>query len=253
MAAALDVDHPAPNKGDPIPNGWHGAFFTPAGRLSELREDGLHLGDRDAPPLPIPPSQVVMRRYRFHDALRIGDELTKEREIAEVSVDETHSPPQGAIVIRETISSSRGPAITEDLVRIMGDTPLPTDGPSVPDDPTKADWQRTYEPDPMMMFRLSAVRFNAHRIHYDRPYTTEVEGLPGLVVPNTLISALMTELCRTEAPDRPLATFDYRVDARIYDLGPFTIFAQPHNDRVQLWSTGHDGVLGTIAEARFAS
>jgi 3-methylfumaryl-CoA hydratase len=34
-------------------------------------------------------------------------------------------------------------------------------------------------PDPVLLFRYSALTFNGHRIHYDRSYVTEVEGYPG--------------------------------------------------------------------------
>jgi 3-methylfumaryl-CoA hydratase len=36
--------------------------------------------------------------------------------------------------------------------------------------------------DPVMLFRYSALCFNGHRIHYDQPYATQVEGYPALVV-----------------------------------------------------------------------
>ena len=87
-------------------------------------------------------------------------------------------------------------------------------GPGEADKPPalleKATWSRTYESNPVMIFRLSAVRFNSHRIHYDRDCTTTKEGCPGLVVPVTLISYLMMKLCRAEAPERSLTAFGYR-------------------------------------------
>jgi len=74
-----------------------------------------------------------------------------------------------------------------------------------------------------MMFRQSAVIFNTHRVHYDRDYATKVEGHPGLVVPVTLVSALILELCRANTPDRRIISFAYRSLKRVFDLGPFTV------------------------------
>ena len=51
-------------------------------------------------------------------------------------------------------------------------------------------------PEPTLLFRFSAVTFNAHRIHYDREYATNVEGYPGLVVHGPLTAVLLLELVR---------------------------------------------------------
>jgi 3-methylfumaryl-CoA hydratase len=45
-----------------------------------------------------------------------------------------------------------------------------------------SDFSERYLPDATMLFRYSAITFNAHRIHYDLPYARDVEGYPELVV-----------------------------------------------------------------------
>jgi len=47
--------------------------------------------------------------------------------------------------------------------------------------------ERVYEPDTIDLFFYNAALWNAHRIHFDLPYATEVEGYPGLVVPGPLM------------------------------------------------------------------
>jgi acyl dehydratase len=44
------------------------------------------------------------------------------------------------------------------------------------------------------LMRWSAATENWHRIHYDAPYATEVEKLPGLLVSGNLKQQLMTDL-----------------------------------------------------------
>ena len=56
------------------------------------------------------------------------------------------------------------------------------------------------QPDDVLLFRYSALTFNAHRIHYDRRYATEVEGYPGLVVHGPLIATLLMDLLRRNQP-----------------------------------------------------
>ncbi len=47
--------------------------------------------------------------------------------------------------------------------------------------------KRAFRPDNVQLFLYNAVLFNAHRIHFDYPYATEVEGYPGLVVAGPLL------------------------------------------------------------------
>jgi hydroxyacyl-ACP dehydratase HTD2-like protein with hotdog domain len=43
-------------------------------------------------------------------------------------------------------------------------------------------------------FRMSAVMWNAHRVHFDHQYATEVEGHPGVLVPANLLSSYLCEV-----------------------------------------------------------
>jgi len=249
LAATLDVDHPVPAKGDAIPSMWHGAFFPPLAPMSALRGDGQPGGRGITPPVPLPRRSLMGVRAEFPDPIRIGDELVKISEVADVVVDA--AGPTVLVTMRETISTARGPAVIEerDLLYFGADGPGARAAP--PSVPEAAAWRRDFESDPVMMFRASAVRFNSHRVHYDRDYTTKVEGMPGLVVPLTLTSALMAEMCRAEMPDRVITAFAYKSAKRIFDTGPFAIFGAPGNDGATLWARDHEDALCVTAEARF--
>ena len=47
--------------------------------------------------------------------------------------------------------------------------------------------QRQFKPDNVQLFLYNAILWNAHRIHFDETYTTEVEGYPGLVIAGPMI------------------------------------------------------------------
>lgn len=49
-------------------------------------------------------------------------------------------------------------------------------------------------PTSVQLFRYSAATWNAHRIHYDRPYA-ESEGYPGVLVQSHLHGAFLARLC----------------------------------------------------------
>src|ERR1700710_871601 len=83
-------------------------------------------------------------------------------------------------------------------------------------------WPRPIRPEPVTLFRYSALTFNPHRIHYDRPYAMNTEGYPGLVVHGQFSQQCLLDLLRDNT-DRPIATFTMRARAPIFDDAPFTL------------------------------
>lgn len=63
-----------------------------------------------------------------------------------------------------------------------------------------------------LLFRFSALTFNAHRIHYDHPYAVQHEGYAGLVVHGPLQAALLLNQSAVLLGKLP-ARFDYRCTA----------------------------------------
>jgi 3-methylfumaryl-CoA hydratase len=81
------------------------------------------------------------------------------------------------------------------------------------------DWELALPTGPTLLFRYSALTYNAHRIHYDRRYATEEEGYPGLVVHGPLQATAAAELCRRYVPERKLRSFRFRAVRPAFD-GP---------------------------------
>ena len=97
------------------------------------------------------------------------------------------------------------------------------------------------QPDEAVLFRFSALTYNAHRIHYDHPYATGVEGYPGLVVHGPLLALLLLELPRRYAPEREVVAFDYRLRQPAFAGSPV------------LAAGGPDGALTVGAPGRVPS
>ena len=104
----------------------------------------------------------------------------------------------------------------------------------------------------MLLFRYSALTFNGHRIHYDQPYVTTVEGYPGLIVHGPLIATLLLDLARREAPDRRLARFEFRAVSPLFDIAPFTVNGVPSAAGCKLWAANPDGKLAMEGTGVFA-
>ena len=129
----------------------------------------------------------------------------------------------------------------------------PTAGASAPP-PTMApktwSWERKINPDPVLLFRYSALTFNGHRIHYDRRYVTEVEGYPGLVVHGPLIATLLLDLLHREMPDADVSRFQFKAIRPLFDLEAFSVYGRTgEGNTVQLWARDHEGWLAMEATA----
>ncbi len=165
---------------------------------------------------------------------------------------EGRAGPLVFVVVRNEIGNADGMALSEeqDLVyRGHGkpDEPAPTPQP-VPAGPK---WERVIRPDDVLLFRYSALTFNAHRIHYDYRYATKVEGYPGLVVHGPLIATMLLDLLRRNVPEANVARFSFRAVSPLFDTGPFRVCGKPEMDgrTISLWARNEAGGLATIASA----
>src|SRR5205085_4085696 len=114
---------------------------------------------------------------------------------------------------------------------VYRNAPKPGDAPAAAK-PAPADgtWTRRLTPDAVLLFRYSALTFNGHRIHYDHPYVTGVEGYPGLIVHGPLLGTLQIELARRSNPGRTPASFEFRALSPVFAGASFTVEARHEAD-----------------------
>src|SRR5262249_25161848 len=121
-------------------------------------------------------------------------------------------------------------------------------GAAAVEPPPTPTWARALIPDAVMVFRYSAITFNAHRIHYDADYTREVEGHPALVVNGGLTTLLVLELARAKL-GRPLATVATRNVKPLYVGRPVTVCGTAAGDKAELWVLDDGGAVALKASA----
>src|SRR3989442_4137000 len=254
FAATLGLEKAPTDKGEAVRPGWQGGFFPPSHRPRQMREDGQASGGGLIPAIPLPRRRIGGTRMTFHEPLRVGDEIKKVTEIADMQIDAGPNGAMVTIIEKSSISSSRGLAVVEERDMMMLSEARADAAPkAAPAVPAEAKWKRVFEPKTPLLFRFSAIRFNSHRIHYDRDYVTKVENLPGLVVQTSLICQLMIEMCRSEVPNRPLTYFGFQTARQTYDTGNFTIAGTPGADgrEAALWSLDANGNVTMTATAKF--
>ena len=255
------LDNPrVPKEGDPVPPMAHWCFFQPRVPASQIGPDGHPQRGGFMPPVPLPRRMFGGARTKYLKPLHIGEKLSRVSRITDVQIKTGRTGTLVICTVDNDIAGENGVAMTEQWDIVYRDNP-PADakdsrGNSGRTNPAPADhaWKREIRPDPVMLFRYSAITFNGHRIHYDRKYVMEVEGYPGLIVHGPLTATFLLELALEHNAGRKLTGFSFQARAPLFDTAPFFVAGKPGGDGngAELWSITPEGNLGTLATATFA-
>jgi 3-methylfumaryl-CoA hydratase len=253
LAATLDRPALRPAVGSRLPALWHWLYFLPLYAQSDVGPDGHAERGGFLPPVSLPRRMWAGSQFEFSRPLRVGDAITRRSTIVDVTEKQGRSGPLVFVKVRHEIHciGESLPALVEFHDLVYRDAPLAGAATPPPTPAAKSSpWERTITPDPVLLFRYSALTFNGHRIHYDRRYVTEVEGYPGLVVHGPLIATLLLDLLRREMPDADVSRFQFKAIRPVFDLASFSVCGDPGDGKtVQLWAKDHEGWLTMDATA----
>src|SRR3970040_514171 len=161
LAATLDRDDPMPKMGDPLPVGWHQILFPRVVRHAQIGADGHPQRGDFLPPVPLPRRMFAGKRITIRAALRVGDEVRRESTIKDIILKQGRTGQMVFVTVATDISSPRGIAISEEQDIVYREEPAPNaPAPAPQPAPNNAAWQQTVTPDPVMLFRFSALTFN---------------------------------------------------------------------------------------------
>jgi len=241
LSALLDRDDPAPRAGDAAPPLAHWLYFPPDYRQSEVGPDGHALKGSFLPPVPLPRRMWAGSRLEFLRPLVLGSAIRKRSTIRDVVVKEGRSGALVFVTVRHEVSDDGGLVVADehDIV-FRGESALaPARSPA----PRGETWRREIHPDPVLLFRYSAVTSNSHRIHYDHPYATKVEGYAGLVVHGPLLATLLIDLLRRNMPAASVKTFAFRASKPLFDTAAFETCGLPDEGarEARLWTRDAEG------------
>jgi 3-methylfumaryl-CoA hydratase len=261
MSALLDRDN-ALQEGDRLPPLWHWLYFLPAAKQSELGEDGHPKRGGFLPPVPLPRRMWAGGSLDFIAPIHVGETLTRSSFIQSITPKKGRGGDLVFVCVEHQYHGEQGLCLRETHDIVYRDHADPTDPPlpqvaAATMTETGKDaaevWSQDTVPDDVLLFRYSALTFNAHRIHYDRKYASEVEGYPGLVVHGPLIATLLLDLLGQHT-DKTIKRFSFKAVRPIFDCADqrrMRVNAQMHSDgnHCRLWAQDHQDWLTMQADA----
>jgi 3-methylfumaryl-CoA hydratase len=252
LAATLNHDPALLVEGTTLPPLYHWLYFPSLALQSELARDGhARLGDF-MPPVPLPRRMFAGARVDYHGDLRIGAPVERVARIQAVRYKEGRSGPLVFVTVRYELRDAEGLKLVEeqDIAYRPATSAAPDRPSSVASTATPADFGREIVPDETLLFRFSALTFNAHRIHYDLPYTRD-EGYPALVIHGPLTAVLLADLVTQHTGRRGLQHFSFRALSAFYLGDTISLVGTRSGDRIELEARHGSGAAGVTAVAVF--
>ncbi|PLC48786.1 itaconyl-CoA hydratase [Pollutimonas subterranea] len=245
---ALSLDAAAPAPGQALPFLWHWALFVNGVPYDEIGDDGHPQRGGFLPAADNRNRMWAGGRLEFLRPLLVGSPAARRSTIFAVKEKEGRTGKLLFVTVKHEYRQNGELCISEEQDIVYREPTAPKLEGSVP--APQAQWSETIEPSSVRLFRYSAVTFNGHRIHYDEPYATEVEGYPGLVVHGPMIATLMCAAFVHANPDKQVTSFAYRGLRPLIAPRPFQVAGSLTDDGATLWAA-QDDTLAHQAELRF--
>ncbi|TYB45040.1 hypothetical protein FXF69_22320 [Actinomadura chibensis] len=265
LAALFDDGLPAPGAGDALPRLWHWVALPHWPVSSEVGPDGHPRRGTFLPPIELPRRMFAGGEVAFHGDLRVGETIRRESTVESVKEKSGQSGALVIVAVRTRLFGDGGELRVDErqdlIYREAGPTPSPGERTEAERGAVeraeveraaelrpvgrplrRADaWAYDFSTDPTLLMRFSAATANAHRIHYDWPYATRVEGYPGLVVHGPLMTLTLAEAFRLERPDDAISRLTHRNMAPLFCGQAASVRGRPTADGVALDLLGPDG------------
>lgn len=239
-----------------LPPLWHMLHFPDMTPTIELSDDGTPRDMALLPPIDAQQMLWAGAEYAFNAPLAVGVATRRQSRISGVEARQGSRGPMIFVTLEHRYLQG-GVAHVVEHERVVflgaaspGATPALRAGASLGVVASERHW-------PMhetLLFRFSALTFNALRIHYDKPYATGVAGYPGLVVQGPLQAMLLAETLRAALPQHTPRRAVFRARAPLFSADRSVCVctavpaAAPDSERI-LWTRTRDG--GVAMEARF--
>jgi 3-methylfumaryl-CoA hydratase len=248
LAALLDYET-TPWPRNELPPLGHWLSFLPQARQSQIDKDGHPKRGGFLPPVTLPRRMWAGSRLTYVAPITVGVPIEKRSTITDVKSKSGASGEMVFVVVKhEIMVNDRTAIIEEQDIVYRGESVAP----AKLGEAAAGEKNRGITVDPVMLFRYSALTFNAHRIHYDRDYAKGVEGYPALVVHGPFIATLLMDHFRRETPDARIKKFSFRAQRPLFDSTPFELCLKRTPTGADLWTLDKDKQITMSASVESA-
>ena len=218
IAGMLDEDPDSYQAGSPLPPHWFAMFFANNARQSDIGEDGHPQPGVVLPPIPLPRRMGAGRRVEIFGQLTAGTAATRTVEVVAITPKIARTGRIAILTLRDTIECGGEVIAIDENDAVYREMPAPGEKSRVTAPvpaPEDAAWADEITFSETLVFRYSAVTWNAHRIHYDADYARDREGYPATVQNGGLSMTLMAGAALKRAPSR-LRRFNTRLTRPVH-------------------------------------
>lgn len=257
LAATLDRESLDFAQGDVIPPVWHWLYFLTAVRTREVGPDGHPPRGAFLPPVPLPRRMRAGGQFRIERPIRVGDQLERRSRIADISEKSGSSGPLVFVKVEHEVFANGALSLVEEESIVYREAAKPGAGPARKPAPegqaASGPGQSRFPTNSVLLFRVSALTFNSHRIHYDNDYAKGEEAYPERVVHGPLLALFMLEHLHKKRPCSRLRHFHYRALAPTFCGEDVSVSDEPDVEgRVRVVARNRAGAEAIAGEARYA-
>lgn len=249
------LDDKVPLNGTPLPPGYHLVYFTPAALPGDLGRDGTDISYSPAEPFTRRMWAGGKISWKKENPLRIGDEAIETTNLLSAEPKVTRAGEEMVVVgVEKTFENAKGLALVDrrDWVfrqQLSENLTSQAYAESTEHDDTllpqanASQKSRDFLQTAVSLFRFSALTFNAHKIHYSRPWCREVEGHKDIVVHGPLNLINILDFWRDEQANDFMipSSIRYRATAPFYAEEKYKALLEKVADTTSIKLWGHDG------------
>ena len=221
--------------GAPAPLMIHLCLAPQTVPTAELAEDGHAALGGFLPPVPLSHRMWAGGTLEFIDEIRIGDHVCRHSTIREVTVKEGRSGLLCFVTVDHLITAEGREVLRERQDIVYRGATGGGDAGKVAAPAPSGEHYRVVTPLATLLFRYSALTFNAHRIHYDAPHTRAEDGYPGLIVHGPMQATMLVQFASKLRGQAPVQ-FEFRSVSPLFDDGDFSLNAVEEDDGLRLWT-----------------
>lgn len=157
LSATLDYELSRAGNHEPLPLPWHWLFFLPAAPASAVDVDGHPKRGGFLPPVPLPRRMWAGGNIRVATRLYVGDEVRRVSTISDISHNRGSAGELVFVTVLHRIFRDVELAIEEEQNLVYREASISNALPAGKPAPARAQWSRTIQPDPVLLFRYSAL------------------------------------------------------------------------------------------------